>query len=102
MVRFRINQYEGLKIIRSNWDMVAIKDLSAMGVCFQYNKNLGIGSLIDLKLDISQSLETISCVGKVIRVRKTGYPGFIIATEFVVIDKQEKAIIDKTAKGILR
>jgi len=102
MVRFRINQYEGHKMIHSNWDIVTIKDLSAMGVCFQYNKNLGIGSLIDLKLDISYSMQTISCVGKVIRIRKTdGYPGFSIATEFAVIDKEEKAMIDKTAKGIL-
>ena len=103
MVRFRINQYEGHKMVRSNWDMIAIKNLSTMGVCFYHNKNLGIGSLIDLKLDISHSMETISCVGKVIRIRKThGYPGFSIVTEFTVIDKEEKAMIEKTAKGILQ
>ncbi|MDR4498238.1 MAG: PilZ domain-containing protein [Candidatus Scalindua sp.] len=103
MVRFRINQYEGHKMISSNWDMLAIKDLSAMGVCFHYNKHLGIGSIIDLKLDISHSMQTINCVGKVIRIRKThGYPGFSIVTEFTVIDKEEKVMIDKTVKGVVQ
>ncbi len=42
MARLRVKQYEGLEISSSEWDMVALKDLSAGGALFNYNKNLGI------------------------------------------------------------
>ncbi len=42
MAGVRVKQYEGLEISSSEWDMVALKDLSAGGALFNYNINLGI------------------------------------------------------------
>ena len=48
----------------TEWDMVPVRDISAGGLTFNYTKNLGFNSLLDFKIDISQSTPTINCVGK--------------------------------------
>ncbi len=103
MIRFRINQCEGYTMVLSDWDMVAINDLSALGVNFNYSKNLGIGSTLEFKLDISRSMQTISCTGKVVRIRRnTNHPTYSIAIEFANIDKQGMEMINKTAEDMLK
>ncbi|MDR4503602.1 MAG: PilZ domain-containing protein [Candidatus Scalindua sp.] len=103
MIRFRINQCEGYTMILSGWDMVAINDLSAMGVNFNYNKNLGIGSILEFKLNISRSMQTINCTGKVVRIRRNAnHPSFSTAIVFADIDKQGIEMINKTAEDILK
>jgi hypothetical protein len=102
MIRFRINQSEDYTMILSDWDMVAINDLSAMGVNFNYNKNLGIGSTLEFKLNISRSMQTIRCTGKVVRISKNrNYPTYSIAIAFADIDKEDIEIINKTAEDVL-
>jgi c-di-GMP-binding flagellar brake protein YcgR len=101
MARLRVKQYEGLEISSSEWDMVALKDLSAGGVLFNYNKNLGIGSLLDFKIDISRSTPTINCAGKVTRIEHP-HPlsMFRIATEFAEIEEHKKEMINATLERI--
>jgi hypothetical protein len=95
MARLRIKQYEGLEISSAEWDMVALKDLSAGGALFYYSKYLGLSSLLDLKIDVSTATPTINCVGKVIRIEQTQPHSILrIATEFTGIDEQEKEIIN--------
>ncbi len=53
IARLRIKQYEGLEISSAEWDIVALKDLSAGGALFYYSKYLGHGSLLDLKIVIN-------------------------------------------------
>ncbi|GJQ57612.1 MAG: PilZ domain-containing protein [Candidatus Scalindua sp. AMX11] len=103
MIRFRINQSEGYTIVISDWDMVAINDLSAMGVNFNYNKNLGIGSTLEFKLNISRSMQTINCTGRVVRIRRNqNHPTYSIAIAFADIDKEDREMINKTAEDILK
>ncbi len=103
MARLRIKQYEGLERSSAEWDMVALKDLSAGGVLFNYNKNLGIGSLLDLKIDVSTAIPTIKCAGKVTRIERS-QPHFIlrIATEFTEINEQAKELISKAIEEIMK
>ncbi len=102
MARLRVKQYEGLEISSSEWDMVALKDLSAGGALFNYKKNLGIGSLLDLKIDVSTATPTIKCVGRVTRVKYTQPHSILrIATEFTGIDEQEKEMINTTVEEFL-
>jgi hypothetical protein len=102
IARLRIKQYEGLEISSAEWDMVALKDLSAGGALFNYKKNLGIGSLLDLKIDVSTDTPTIKCAGRVTRVKYTQPHSILrIATEFTGIDEQEKEMINKTIEEIL-
>ncbi len=103
IVRFRMKKSKDHKMISSDWDMVAIKDLGAMGILFNYNKDLGIGSLLDLKIDISRYTPTIRCVGKVIRIRKyLNYSTFSTVTLFTEIDRRDNEMINQTTEDILK
>ncbi len=103
MARLRVKQYEGIEISSSEWDIVALKDLSAGGALFNYNKYLGIGSLLDLKIDVSTTTPTIKCAGKVTRIEQSQPHSILrIATEFTGIDEQEKEIINTTVEEIIK
>ena len=99
MARFRIKQYEGLELSSTEWDMVPVRNISAGGLTFTYTKNLGLNSLLDLVIDISESIPSINCVGKIIRVEEPQSHSMCrITTEFTEIDKQEKEMFN-TALG---
>ncbi len=85
--------------------------MSAGGALFYYSKYLGLGSLLDLKIDVSTTMPTVKCAGKVTRIEEPqplltqeGQPlnsVFRIATEFTEIDEQEKELINTTVEKIL-
>jgi c-di-GMP-binding flagellar brake protein YcgR len=105
IARLRIKQYKGLEKPSAEWDMVTVKDLSAGGMRFNYNKNLGIGSLLDFKIDISKSTPTINCVGKVTRIEQFKLPPysmFCTAIKFIDIRKKEKETVNTTVEAMLR
>ncbi len=102
MARLRIKQYEGLERSSAEWDVVALKDLSAGGALFYYNKKLGIGSLLDLKIDVSTAMPTVKCAGKVTRIEQSQPHSILrIVTEFAEIDEHEKKIINTTVEKVL-
>ncbi len=97
MARLRIKQYEGLEISSAEWDIVVLKDLSAVGALFYYSKYLGLASLLDLKIDVSTATPTVRCAGKVTRIEFDQPHSILrIATEFTGIGEQEKAMINTT------
>ncbi len=102
MARLRVKQYEGLEISSSEWDMVILKDLSAAGALFYYSKYLGLGSLLDVKIDVSIATPTIKCAGRVTRIEYTQPHSILhIATEFTEISEQEKEMINTTVEKAL-
>jgi hypothetical protein len=102
MARLRIKQYEGLEISSAEWDIVALKDLSAGGALFYYSKYLGLASLLDLKIDVSIATPTIKCAGKVTRIEQSQpHTIYRMATEFTEIGEQEKEIINTTVQEFL-
>ncbi len=46
-------------------------NLSTGGAFFIYKKDLGIGTLLDLKIEVSEYTPTINCVGKVTRIEQS-------------------------------
>jgi CheY-like chemotaxis protein len=110
--RLRVKQYEDQEMSSPDWDTAVVENLSAGGMLFNYNKNLEIGSLLDLKLSISESKAAISCIGRVIRIEEFQYllrqvvqplnSVFRIAIEFTEIEEQERKMISITAKKALR
>jgi hypothetical protein len=79
------------------WEMVSVKNVSAGGLLFYYNRNLGSDSLLDLKIDISHTTPTINCVGKVVRIEEPQpHSLFRIAASFSELSKEEKELINKT------
>jgi hypothetical protein len=102
MARLRIKQYEGLGISSAEWDVVALKDLSAGGALFYYIKYLGLGSPLHLKIDVSTATPTVRCAGKVTRIEQSQPHTILrIATEFTEISEQEKEMINTTVEKAL-
>ncbi len=95
MVRFRTIPLVAKKMVSPDWEVGAVKDLSAGGMLFYYNKNLELDSLLDLEIDILKSTPTINCVGKVTRIDHSHLHSILsIATEFTEIEEQEKEVIN--------
>ena len=105
MVRFRTIPLAAKKMVSTDWNVGAVKNLSARGMLFDcnidYNKNLELDSLLDLKIDVSIITPTINCVGKIIRISESIPPSiFGIATEFAEIEEHEKEMISKAIEEV--
>ncbi len=100
--RFKIRSDEAQEMESDVWDSVTLHNLSSGSAAFFCNKDLGIGTLLDLIIDVSKSTPTINCVGKIIRIDKPGpHSMFYIAVFFIGIAEQEKEIIDTTIEKAL-
>jgi hypothetical protein len=101
MVRFRTIPLVAKKMVSTDWDMVPVKNLSAGGMLFDYNKNLELDSLLDFKIDISKYTPTINCVGKIIRIEELQPNSRLrIEIEFISIGEQEKELISKAIEEV--
>ena len=79
-----------------------MENISAGGTFFRYKEDLGIGTLLDLKIDVSKSMPTINCVGEIIRSDKLQHISvFCIAIKFIDIGEQDKELINKAIEEIL-
>ncbi len=63
MARFKIRSDEAQEMKSDVWDSVTLHNLSAGSAAFFYNKDLGIGTLLDLNIDMPESTLTMNCVG---------------------------------------
>ncbi|MEE9604136.1 MAG: PilZ domain-containing protein [Candidatus Scalindua sp.] len=102
MVRFRISSDEAQKTESNDWDSVTLHNLSAGGTFFNYEKDLGIGTLLDLKIYVPNAVLVINCVGKVIRIDKPRHTSmFGIAIKLIDIGEQEKEAINTAVEEAL-
>ena len=104
IARFRNKQWDFSNRLSHEWNIVAVKNLSAGGIMLDYYKeNLNIGSILELKIDFIESKPTISCIGRVVRIEDAHANSmFRIATEFTEIDDLDREIINITVEAILR
>ena len=102
MAALQIKHHEGLKTTSAGWDWVVLKDLSAGGTLFSYNKNLEIGTLLDLIIDVSKYTPAVNCVGRTIRIEQSqAHSTRHFAIEFEDIDKQAKELLNKVTEEII-
>lgn len=102
MAALQIKHHEELKTSSARWDWVVLKDLSAGGALFSYNKNLEIGTLLDLIIDVSKHTPAINCVGGVTRIEQSQpHSALRFAIEFEDIDEQAKELLNKLAEEII-
>ncbi len=102
IARLRVGRCEGQEMSSPEWDIVAVKNLSAGGMVYDYNKNLELETLLDLKIDFFKSIPVINCFGRVVRVEEPQLNSrFRIAAEFIEIDEQEKEMINTTVEKAL-
>ena len=104
IARFRNKQWDSRNRPSLDWNIVAVKNLSAGGIMLDYyKKNLNIGSILELKIEFIESKPTISCIGRVVRIEDTHTNSmFRIATEFAEINDLDREIINTTVETILR
>ena len=95
MAGVRVKQHEGRKRGSTGWDSVILHNLSAGGAFFTHRKDLGIDTLLDLRIDDTESILTINCVGKVTRIEQfKSTSTFCTTIKFIDIGKKEAAIIN--------
>ncbi len=104
IARFRVKQLCSREMPPLDWNIVAVKNLSAEGIKFNYYiENLEIGSPIDVKIEFIKSISTISCIGRVVRIEDAYVNSmFRIDVDFTEIDDKEREIINATVEAILR
>ncbi len=101
--RFKIRS-DAQETRSDDWDSVILKNLSAGGTYFIYKKDLGVGTLLDFKIEVSKSKPPVNLVGEVIRIEQLQLPPysmFCIAIKFTGIGKQEKEAINTAVEKAL-
>ncbi len=86
-------------VISSDWNMVAVDNLSAGGIFFYALENMKVGTILDLKIDLSRGHCSIICTGKIVREKRimdTSVVGFGI--EFTEIDEYIAEAINNTSE----
>ncbi len=104
VVRFRVKPGETQNKVSKDWDMVTTNNLSANGIFFFANRNLEVGTILELKIGFSLSHPSIICVcvGKIIRMRKHMDTSTIgLAIVFTEIDEQAKKAICNVVSEIV-
>ena len=103
IARFRNKRWSLCNRPFLEWNIVAVKNLSAGGVMLDYyKKGLNIGSILELKIEFIESKPTISCIGRVVRIEDAHANAmFRIAIEFTKINDLDQEIINITVEAIL-
>ncbi len=102
MARVLVKRHEDHEMVSTSWDSITLHNLSEGGTFFIYKKDLGIGTLLDLKIEAPKAMLNINCVGEVIRIKQL-QPGsmFCIAIKFTEIGEQEKEAINTAVEKAL-
>ena len=101
--RFKIRS-DAQEMESNDWDSVILHNLSAGGTFFIYKKDLGIGTLLDFKIEVSKSKPAVNCAGEVIRIEQfqlSPASMFYIAIKFTEIGEKEEELINKSVEGTL-
>ena len=95
ITRFRVKPYDDM--VSKDLDTVASLNLGAGGIFFYTKIDLGIGTIMYLKIGVYRFRPYITCVGEVIRAKR--YPAISIygySIEFTEINEQIKKMINKS------
>jgi PilZ domain len=102
MARVRVKRHEGHETVSTGWDSATLHNLSEGGTFFLYKKDLGIGTLLDLKIEAPKAMLNINCVGEVIRIKQFQPTSmFCTAIKFTEIGEQEKEMINTAIEKAL-
>ncbi len=102
MARFKVRSGETQEMRYYDWHSVFLMNISAGGIFFHYTKDLGIGTLLDLKIYMPNAVLVINCVGEVIRIDKPRHTSmFGIAIKLIDIGEQEKEAINTAVEETL-
>ncbi len=101
MAEVRVKRHEGHETGSTGWDSVTLHNLSVGGTFFIYRKDLGIGTLLDFKIDGTETKRTIKCVGEVIRAEQFQSTSMFCTAIKFIIGKKEKETIKTSVEEAL-
>ncbi len=102
IARALVKRHEAQEMKSAVWDSVTLHNLSEGGTFFIYRKDLGIGTLLDLKIEAPKAMLNINCVGEVTRIEQFQSTSmFCTAIRFIDIGEQEKEAINTAVEKAL-
>ena len=97
IAKFKFRPLPG-QSIDSEWNMVTIRNISAGGILFNFNRKINLGSILEFEINFPASKAPIKCAGRVLRVETPKTMSlFHVATIFVKINDKDKDLINKAA-----
>ena len=109
MAKFRVYQGTGARTSRK-WDIVRIRNLSAIGISFNYDKKINLGAVLELQIILGIADEPIRCLGVVSRIDESSsqsngtglrkIPVHGIAVRFTEIESDKQEAIDRYIKKL--
>jgi hypothetical protein len=99
VAKFRLKNDESVICDTKNWEMITTQNLGADGVLFNYDKEMQIGSIIDMFINFPQIKTPVNCTGRVMRIDK-GSPSSLVkvAANFIDISENDKQEINRAAE----
>lgn len=84
---------------QESWEMVTTQNLGARGVLFNYDKEIPVGSLIDMFINFPHVKNPVNCTGKILRIDRSSSSSLLkIAANFIDISKEDQHGINKAAE----
>ena len=84
---------------KPSWDMVVVRNISAGGVLFNFDRKIEEGSKLNFKFSMAYGKKPIQCQGEVIRVKDLGDGSmYEIAVNYIDIDPKQSQFINKSAE----
>ena len=94
-IRFRVIPLVAKRMVHIDWNTVVVKNFDAESLCFYHDKNLEIGTLLDLKIDLPGIPHCTNAVAEIVNIEKSKPSSlFCVTTKFKKIDKRKKEIIN--------
>jgi len=80
------------------WNMVTLKNISAGGMLFNFDKKLQLHGILDIQINFPALKNPVKCRGKVLRVDKIVASLYGVAVLFTKLSNEDKNIINRKAE----
>lgn len=82
------------------WEMVTARNLGAQGILFNFNKEIPVGSQLEMAINFPTLKDPIRCTAEVLRVdMEPSSPVLKIAGQFMDIAESDKQAVDNAAEN---
>jgi hypothetical protein len=99
VARFRLKNGNKHTDCQQEWEMVTTHNLGAGGVLFNYDREIPVGSIIDMLINFPQIKTPVSCTGRVLRIDKESPSALLkIAANFIEINQKDQEEINRSAE----
>ncbi|NQT90072.1 MAG: PilZ domain-containing protein [Candidatus Omnitrophica bacterium] len=104
VVRLRFHSKSRIAIF-GEYDMVSVRNISAGGALFNYDRKIRLGETITMGMQFPMLKEPIRCTGEIVRVESPSSSGdtsvlpvYFIAIRFIATSEEETRAIDSFVK----